>query len=86
MAKFPNKPVNDTFKACDEFYANCVTKEYAFKSDRRYAFYNVSHQRGVWYGNGKLEIDVIMTAIGAMSCSQKRMMSNVFLYVFIVTS
>ena len=76
---------SETFKACDEFYQNCVTKKYAFVDERKYTFSNVVHQRGVWYGNGKLEIRVIRND-EAKSCSCKHNKINTMLFYLFVSS
>lgn len=61
-----------TFKACDEFYSNCETKNYAFADKQTLFFYNIDHHRGNWYGNGKL----IITFISKLSMKNSRCFCN----------
>ena len=42
-----------------QFYEEIECKEYAFAEHRNYTFYDVIHQRGVWFGNGYIDITML---------------------------
>ena len=44
----------------DDMYQNEDCRPYSFAQDKKYLFTDVVHERGVWFGNGFLDIDIFL--------------------------
>jgi hypothetical protein len=71
---------NKTFTACDDFFENCITQNYAFADNRQLSFFNVNHHRGNWYGNVRLIITFIMPLKVASSGCYSRNLFSLYLF------
>ena len=77
-----------SFTACNEFFTNCNTSTYAFTKNRKYFFQSVEHNRGVWYGNGKFEIKLILPNFVLVNtlCRCRRTTTQLFFFLTLINS
>lgn len=73
----------------DERYGNYTLKtssNYAFSSNRKYSFIEEGFERGVWFGNGFVDITVLSVSMFCTNSRCSHRFNNIFIIVLLIYS